>query len=361
MSARNTAPSEAPSPPGQVTIPDSTGPNTDEPTGTPRPKAALLARAEELLARPLLDLVHEAALVHREHHDPRRIQCSQLVSIKTGGCSEDCGYCSQSSRWSTNVEREKLQPVSEVVAAAQSAKDGGADRFCMGAAWRAIKDGPEFEDVLSMVREVKSLGMETCVTLGMLEPHQADRLAAAGLDYYNHNLDTGESHYDSVVTTRTMAARLNTLAAVRSAGVNVCSGGIIGMGESRQVRAELLAQLAALNPQPESVPINALVPVEGTPMAEQTPVDWTELVRAIAVARILIPRTMVRLSAGRTELDEAAQAMCFMAGANSIFVGAELLTTPNPAPSKDAALLAKLGLKPLQRNATQDSDAPTQA
>ncbi|MFT5289964.1 MAG: biotin synthase [Planctomycetota bacterium] len=361
MPARNTAPTEAPTPLGQVTIPDPSGLNTGGPARTLRPEAALLARAEELLARPLLDLVHEAALVHREHHDPGRIQCSQLVSIKTGGCAEDCGYCSQSAHWTTNVEREKLQPVAEIVAAAQSAKDGGADRFCMGAAWRSIKDGPEFENVLDMVREVKSLGLETCVTLGMLEPHQADRLAEAGLDYYNHNLDTGESYYDSVVTTRTMDDRLDTLAAVRNAGVHVCSGGIIGMGESRQARAELLAQLAALVPQPESVPINALVPVEGTPMANQTPVDWTELVRAIAVARILIPKTVVRLSAGRTELDESAQALCFMAGANSIFVGTELLTTPNPAPSTDAALLSKLGLKPLQRASTQDSCAPAQA
>ena len=324
---------------------------------TPRPDRARVDGAEALLGRPLLDLVHAAAEVHRQHHDPTRIQCSQLLSIKTGGCPEDCGYCSQSAHWSTPVEREALQPVDEIVAAAKAAQAGGADRFCMGAAWRAIKDGPEFDRVLEMVREVKSLGLETCVTLGMLNDGQAERLAQAGLDYYNHNLDTGESHYDTVVSTRTLNDRLDTLRAVRAAGVHVCAGGILGMGETRRARAELLAQLAALEPQPESVPINALVRVEGTPLADQEPLDWTELVRAVAAARILMPDAVIRLSAGRTEMHEAAQALCFLAGANSIFVGEELLTTPNPEPSSDAALLAKLGLKPLDTQGSADLSA----
>ena len=298
-----------------------------------------------LLDRPLLDLVHEAARVHRAHADPVRIQCSQLLSIKTGGCPEDCGYCSQSAHHSTPVRREPLMELPAVLAAARAARDGGADRFCMGAAWREVKDGPEFDAVLAMVRGVKDLGLETCVTLGMLERGQADRLREAGLDYYNHNLDTGRSHYAEIVSTRTYDERLATLEAVRSAGLSVCCGGILGMGESRVARAELLAELAALDPAPESVPINALVPIEGTPLADQPALDWTEIVRAVAAARVLMPRSTVRLSAGRTSLHEAAQALCFLAGANSIFVGDELLTTPNPSPASDAALLAKLGLE----------------
>lgn len=298
--------------------------------------------------RPLLELVFEAATVHRAHHDPRKVQCSQLLSIKTGGCAEDCGYCSQSAHSDTPVEGKPLMALDEVVAAAKAAREGGADRFCMGAAWREIKDGPDFENVLDMVRAVKAEGLESCVTLGMLEPHQAERLGEAGLDYYNHNLDTGRSHYDKVIGTRTLDDRLDTLASVRGAGINVCSGGILGMGETREVRAELLHELATLEPQPESVPINTLVPIEGTPMADQTHLDWTELVRAIAAARVLMPKTVIRLSAGRTELDEAAQAMCFLAGANSIFMGDELLTTPNPSPASDAALLNKLGLESVQ-------------
>ncbi|MCE9594053.1 MAG: biotin synthase BioB [Planctomycetes bacterium] len=311
-------------------------------------KARSVEEVEALLARPLLELVFDAARVHREHHDPTRVQCSQLLSIKTGGCPEDCGYCSQSAHFDTPVKREPLMQLAEVVDAARTAKANGADRFCMGAAWREVKDGPEFERVLAMVREVKSLGLETCVTLGMLEPKQAAKLRDAGLDYYNHNLDTGKSHYGEIVHTRTLDDRLATLDAVRAAGIHVCSGGILGMGESRFARAELLHQLATLAPQPESVPINALVPVEGTPLAEQQRLDWTELVRAVAAARILMPRAVVRLSAGRTEMHEAAQALCFLAGANSIFVGDELLTTPNPTPSSDAALFAKLGLEPVE-------------
>ena len=304
---------------------------------------------EALLARPLLELVLEAALVHRRHHDPAKVQCSQLLSIKTGGCPEDCGYCSQSAHHETRVAREPLLALDEVLAAARAAKAGGADRFCMGAAWREVKDGPEFERVLAMVRGVKALGLESCVTLGMLEAHQARALAEAGLDYYNHNLDTGRSHYAAVVTTRGYDERLRTLAHVRAAGLSVCCGGILGLGETRAARAELLCELAGLDPQPESVPINTLVHVPGTPLADVAPLDWTELVRTVAAARLLMPSSVVRLSAGRNELDEAAQALCFLAGANSIFVGEELLTTPNPTPDSDAALLSKLGLTALAR------------
>ena len=304
-----------------------------------------LARVEALLARPFLELVFEAAGVHRAHHDPTRIQCSQLLSIKTGGCPEDCGYCSQSAHHKTPVERQPTLDVEEVLASARQAKQSGADRFCMGAAWREIRDGQEFDAVLEMVRGVKDLGLESCVTLGMLKPAQAQRLSEAGLDYYNHNLDTGRSHYDKVVTTRSYDDRLETLRHVREAGIHVCSGGILGLGEDRRSRAELLQELAALDPQPESVPINTLVAIEGTPLGEAQAVDWTEIVRCIAAARVLMPKAVLRLSAGRTEFDEATQALCFLAGANSIFVGDELLTTPNPAPKSDAALLEKLGLE----------------
>ena len=304
------------------------------------------AQARNLLDRPLLDLVFEAASIHRQHHDPRSIQCAQLLSIKTGGCPEDCGYCSQSAHHGTSLEKEALLPIEEVVADAQRAKAAGADRFCMGAAWREVRDGAEFDAVCDMVKQVKSMGLDTCVTLGMLKEHQAKALGEAGLDYYNHNLDTGRSHYDKVVSTRSFDDRLETLSNVRKAGISVCCGGILGLGEDRAGRAELLAELASLQPQPESVPINALVPVEGTPMADHPPVDWEELVRAVAAARILMPNAAVRLSAGRTELSDEAQALCFLAGANSIFVGDTLLTTPNPQPGSDAALLQRLGLVP---------------
>jgi biotin synthase len=306
-----------------------------------------LAEVEALLETPLLELVLEAALVHRRHHDPRRIQCSQLLSIKTGGCPEDCGYCSQSAHFDTGLVREPLMSLEVVREQARAARASGADRFCMGAAWREVKDGAEFDRVLEMVREVKAQGLEACVTLGMLDDGQARRLAEAGLDYYNHNLDTGRSHYANVVTTRDYDERLATLARVRQAGIHVCSGGILGLGEERRARAELLAELAALDPQPESVPINTLVQVPGTPLGESAALDWTELVRTIAAARLLMPASVVRLSAGRSELDESTQALCFLAGANSIFVGEELLTTPNPRPESDAALLAKLGLSAL--------------
>ena len=303
-----------------------------------------LAEVEALLERPLLELVFAAATVHRQHHDPAKVQCSQLLSIKTGGCPEDCGYCSQSAHHATPVAREPLLPLADVLASARAAKQRGADRFCMGAAWREAKDGPEFERVKAMVSGVKAMGLETCATLGMLTGKQAHELRAAGLDYYNHNLDTGRSHYAKVVSTRSYDERLQTLAHVRAAGMHVCCGGILGLGETRRARAELLCELAGLEPQPESVPINTLVHVPGTPLASEAALDWTELVRAVAAARILMPTSYVRLSAGRSELAEAAQALCFLAGANSIFVGDELLTTPNPSPASDAALLAKLGL-----------------
>lgn len=303
-----------------------------------------LDAVEQLLEMPLLDLVFAAAAVHREHHDPARVQCSQLLSIKTGGCPEDCGYCSQSAHHKTPVEREPLLDVETVLKEAQAAKSKGADRFCMGAAWRQVKSGEQFERVLSMVRGVKELGLEACATLGMVNAEQAKQLEQAGLDYYNHNLDTGRTHYKEVITTRTYDDRLETLANVRNAGMKVCCGGILGLGEQQKGRAELLCELANLDPQPESVPINTLVQVEGTPFAKAENVDWSDLVRTVAAARILMPKSVVRLSAGRTDMDESAQAMCFLAGANSMFVGDELLTTPNPSPSSDAALLHKLGL-----------------
>ena len=308
------------------------------------PRELTLAHVQALFERPLLELVFEAAQTHREFHDPTTVQCSQLLSIKTGGCPEDCSYCSQSAHNDSELDRSPLSKVDEVLSEARQAKARGAGRFCMGAAWREVKPGAEFDSVLEMVRGVRALGMETCVTLGMLDGAQAQQLKDAGLDYYNHNLDTGKSHYDKIISTRTYDDRLKTISAVRAAGVSVCCGGILGLGEEQSVRAELLFELATLNPPPESVPINALVPVKGTPLGEVEPLDWSEMVRAVAVARLLMPHSRVRLSAGRTELSEAAQALCFMAGANSIFVGEELLTTPNPEPKSDAALFKKLGL-----------------
>ena len=304
-----------------------------------------------LFERPLLELVFEAAAVHREHHDPRRVQCSQLLSIKTGGCPEDCGYCSQSAHHDSELERRPLSDVESTLDQARMAKANGADRFCMGAAWREVKDGPEFDRVIEMVKGVNAIGLETCVTLGMLNDGQAARLKDAGLDYYNHNLDTGRSYYDQIITTRTYDDRLDTLRSVRAAGIHVCSGGILGMGEPVEARAELLHELASLDPQPESVPINALVPVAGTPLGKQAPIDWADLVRVIAATRILIPRAVVRLSAGRTEMTEEGQALAFLAGANSIFVGDELLTTPNPGPTSDMALFEKLGLEAVRSSA----------
>ncbi len=299
----------------------------------------------ELYRRPLLDLVFEAARIHRAHHDPRVVQCSTLLSIKTGACQEDCSYCSQSAHNDAEVEREKLLRTNQVVEAAKNAKAGGADRFCMGAAWRAIRDNADFERVLEMIREVKELDLETCGTFGMLTPEQAQRLKQAGLDYYNHNLDTSPEYYEEVITTRTYEDRLTTLAAVREAGMKVCCGGILGMGESEDDRIGLLHQLAIQDPPPESVPINALVPVEGTPLADVPPLAWDQMVRAVAVARILMPLSMVRLSAGRHAMSEESQALCFLAGANSIFLGDQLLTTPNRGVDRDQELFERLGLE----------------
>ena len=300
--------------------------------------------ARALLDLPFNDLVFKAQTVHRENFDPNRIQRSTLLSIKTGGCPEDCGYCPQSARHATGMESQAMLALDVVVRAAQSAKDNGATRFCMGAAWRGPK-ARDLEPVLDMVRAVKELGLETCCTLGMLKDGQAEQLREAGLDYYNHNLDTAPEFYGEVITTRDYQDRLDTLERVRGAGMAVCCGGIVGMGESRESRAGLLAQLASLDPQPESVPINQLVQVEGTPLAGTEALPWTEFVRTVAVARILMPASFVRLSAGRTQMHEAVQALCFLAGANSIFYGEKLLTTGNPDVGRDDALFALLGLQ----------------
>ena len=305
----------------------------------------LRARALELYALPVNDLLFQAHTAHREHFDPRRIQRSTLLSIKTGGCPEDCGYCPQAARYHTGVENEALLALGEVLESARNAKAHGATRFCMGAAWRGPK-ARDLEPVLEMVRGVKALGLETCCTLGMLREGQAEELRAAGLDYYNHNLDTAPEFYGNVITTRTYRDRLETLERVRSAGLKVCCGGIVGLGESRAGRAGLLAQLASLDPQPESVPINDLVRVEGTPLEGTEKLPWIEFVRTIAVARILLPGSFVRLSAGRAAMSDAVQALCFFAGANSIFYGEKLLTTGNPDVARDDALLAALGLEP---------------
>jgi biotin synthase len=301
------------------------------------------AEALRLFDLPFNDLLLRAQTTHRENFDPNRVQRSTLLSIKTGGCAEDCGYCPQAARYHTGVENQSLLGLEEVREAARNAKANGATRFCMGAAWRGPKDR-DLEPVLDMVREVKALGLEACCTLGMLRPGQAERLKAAGLDYYNHNLDTSPEFYGEIVSTRDYEDRLETLERVRAAGIHVCCGGIVGMGESRSVRAGLIAQLACLDPQPESVPINNLVRVEGTPLAGTEPLPWAEFVRTIAVARILMPKSFVRLSAGRREMGEAVQALCFFAGANSIFYGEKLLTTGNPDVARDDALFAALGL-----------------
>ncbi|GHT93014.1 biotin synthase [Betaproteobacteria bacterium] len=303
-----------------------------------------VAEVLALYEQPFMDLLWRAQTVHRKHFDANEIQRSTLLSIKTGGCSEDCSYCSQSARHNTDLERERLMPVGEVVAAAQAAKDKGASRFCMGAAWRSPKEN-DLDKVLEMVREVKALGMQTCVTLGMLKEGQAEKLKDAGLDYYNHNLDTDKEFYGQVIRTHTHDDRLDTLEQVRDAGINVCSGGIIGMGESRKNRAAMLVQLANLPKPPESVPINNLVPVPGTPFGELPPLDPFEFVRTIAAARITMPTSYVRLSAGRQEMNDELQTLCFLAGANSMFYGDQLLTTDLPDVSHDDALFERLGLR----------------
>ncbi|MCT9116872.1 biotin synthase BioB [Cupriavidus gilardii] len=297
-----------------------------------------------LFALPFNDLLFRAQQVHREHFDANTVQLSTLLSIKTGGCEEDCGYCPQSAHHDAGVKAGKLMALDEVLDAARAAKANGATRFCMGAAWRSPKDR-HLEPVIDMVREVKAMGLETCVTLGMLRAEQAQRLKEAGLDYYNHNLDTSPEFYGEIISTRTYQDRLDTIGHVRDAGINVCCGGIVGMGETREARAGLIAQLANMDPYPESVPINNLVQVEGTPLAGTAPLDPFEFVRTIAVARITMPRAMVRLSAGREAMDEALQALCFLAGANSIFYGDKLLTTGNPQAERDRALLGRLGIR----------------
>jgi len=297
-----------------------------------------------LLAMPFSDLMFKAHQVHRENFQPNQVQVSTLLSIKTGACPEDCGYCSQSAKHDTSLEKETLLPLQEVVEAAQEAKDHGATRFCMGAAWRN-PTGKNLERVIEMVQAVKEMGMETCVTLGMLTEIQAQRLKSAGLDYYNHNLDTSPEFYGNVISTRTYQDRLDTLECVRNAGINVCSGGILGMGESRTDRARLLQQLANLKFHPESVPINDLVKIEGTPLAGVAKLDPFEFIRVVAVARIMMPKSYVRLSAGRAEMSDEMQAWCFFAGANSIFYGEKLLTTDNPGENHDRQLFTRLGLQ----------------
>jgi biotin synthase len=301
-----------------------------------------------LFALPFPDLMFEAQRIHRLHFDPGEVQISTLLSIKTGGCPEDCAYCPQSAKYDTGVKAEKLMSVPAVLAEARAAKAGGASRFCMGAAWREPKDR-DVENVCAMIEGVKALGLETCATLGMLTQKQAQRLKQSGLDYYNHNLDTSPEFYGEIITTRTYKDRLDTLDAVREAGINVCCGGIVGMGEGEDDRVGMIATLASLPVHPESVPINMLVQVEGTPLMGERKLDPLEFVRTIAVARIAMPKSVVRLSAGREDMSEETQALCFLAGANSIFYGPKLLTTPNPGRDRDMALLDKLGMRPMDR------------
>jgi len=301
-------------------------------------------RVESLFALPFNDLLYRAQSVHRRNFDPNAVQVSTLLSIKTGGCPENCGYCSQSAHHKTGLTREALMSRERVLEAAERAKRAGATRFCMGAAWRG-PSSKDLADVVELVKGVRALGMETCVTLGMLRPGQAEQLKEAGLDYYNHNLDTAPDFYDAIVTTHTYRDRLDTLEQVRQAGIKVCCGGIVGMGESRGQRAGLIAQLAALEPAPESVPINMLVPIAGTPLADAQRIDPLEFVRTIAVARIVLPTSVVRLSAGRAQMSDAVQALCFLAGANSIFCGDRLLTTGNPSTDSDRLLFERLGLQ----------------
>ncbi len=312
-----------------------------------------LTEIQGLFDLPFNDLLFRAQVVHREHFDPNEIQVSTLLSIKTGACAEDCAYCSQSARHDTGLERERLLPLDEVVASAQSAKANGATRFCMGAAWRNPTD-KNLEKVIEMVSAVRDMGLETCVTLGMLTQAQAHRLRDAGLDYYNHNLDTSPEFYGNVITTRTFQDRLDTLRHVREAGINVCSGGILGMGEQGSDRARLLQELANLPQHPESVPINMLVQIEGTPLHGTDEIDPLSFVRSIAVARILMPQSYVRLSAGRTDMNDEMQALCFLAGANSVFYGERLLTTDNPAADHDRRLFERLGIR--MQKATLEAD-----
>jgi len=325
-------------------INETTGAGADSATSTVRWSRQ---RVEALFDAPFNDLLHRAHSVHRRHFDPNAVQLSTLLSVKTGGCPEDCAYCPQAARYHTGVADEDLLTVEQVTAAARSARANGATRFCMGAAWRGPRQR-DLERVIEMVKAVRAEGLETCATLGLLKEGQAEQLKTAGLDYYNHNIDTAPEFYGEIITTRTQDDRLQTLARVRGAGIHVCCGGIIGMGETRRTRAALIAQLAGMDPYPESVPINNLVQVDGTPLHGMAPLDPLEFVRTIACARITMPRAMVRLSAGRQEMSEAVQALCFFAGANSIFYGEKLLTTGNPDVVHDRSLFAKLGLRPLE-------------
>jgi biotin synthase len=320
---------------------------------SPLPRSSLLRHdwtreeVRALFALPFPELMFRAAEIHRQNFDPTEVQISTLLSIKTGGCPEDCAYCPQAAQYNTGVKAEKLMAVEAVLAEAAAAKEGGASRFCMGAAWRSPKDR-DLDKVCAMVEGVKAMGLETCVTLGMLEAAQAQRLKASGLDYYNHNLDTSPEYYSEIITTRTYQDRLDTLDHVRAAGINVCCGGIVGMGEGLEDRVGMIATLAGLPVHPESVPINMLVQVEGTPLAVAGKLDHLDFVRTIAVARITMPASVVRLSAGREDMSEETQALCFLAGANSIFYGPKLLTTPNPGRDRDMALLDNLGMRPME-------------
>jgi len=308
--------------------------------------------AGEIYRAPFNDLIFAAQSVHRQCHPANQVQTSQLLSIKTGGCAEDCGYCNQSAHFDTGLKASKLMPLDDVLDAAKKAKDGGATRFCMGAAWRELKTRDE-DVICDMISGVKSMGMETCVTLGMLTDSQATKLRDAGLDYYNHNLDTAPEDYGRVISTRTYQDRIDTLSRVRGAGIHVCTGGIVGMGEDEAARIGLLTELASMDPHPESVPINHLVAVPNTPLGDSKPLDGIEFVRTIATARILMPRSMVRLSAGREGMSRELQALCFLAGANSIFVGEELLTTPNPEQNEDFDLFKSLGIEPMRLGETR--------
>ena len=301
---------------------------------------------KDIYHSPILDLVYRAASVHRKHHDPQEVQICTLLSVKTGGCSEDCSYCPQAARYNTDVEIHKLLSTEEVVNKAKKAKDSGSTRFCMGAAWREVRDNRDFDRILEMVTQINETGMEVCCTLGMLNKEQAEKLKKAGLYAYNHNLDTSEEYYDKIISTRKYDDRLKTIGNVRKSGISVCSGGIIGLGESNTDRVGMLQALATLPEHPESVPVNALVPVEGTPLAESERVSVWEMIRMIATARIIMPKAMVRLSAGRLEMPMVEQAFCFMAGANSIFVGEKLLTTPNPEADQDKEMFQTLNIKP---------------
>jgi biotin synthase len=308
--------------------------------------AQTIAHIRQIYNQPLPDLLFEAQQVHRAHHNPRAVQLCTLSSIKTGACPEDCGYCAQSVHYKTGLKPEPLMELEAVLSEAKAAKASGSTRFCMGAAWREVKDGAQFDRVLEMVRQVAALDMEVCCTLGMLKPHQAQRLKEAGLTAYNHNLDTSPSYYEEIISTRTYRDRLETIQAVSDAGISVCCGGIVGMGESVQDRLELLEALSKLDPTPESIPINCLIPIAGTPLQDAPPVEPLEIVRMVATTRILFPKAMVRLSAGRTQMSDELQALCLLAGANSIFTGVKLLTAPNPERSHDEQLLDRLGMVP---------------